>query len=225
MLVGMGRIRRFGRAPSASWRAFGTPDPELIATGELAHGTIKQIAPSGRDYKALLTREGLNADSSCWMRVQVVREGGLPYTITTNQDLPELYLEHLRSGVETRAVWVAADDFNRIWVDVSRPAPVVRMGPLPDHAPVVWIPQRGKPVTVTVVSSYYLGFNDMNDRELHSVTIMVFGPGAKPYRLSVENLVSADGLRRLFPGSRLPAWRGYHHDAVVIDFDAEHLPL
>jgi hypothetical protein len=225
MLDRMGHIRRFGRAPSVGRRAFGGPDPELVATGDLAHGTIKRISPSSRDYKLVLTREGIDAESSCVLQVQVVREGDIPYSVTTNQDIPAIYLEHLKSGIETRAVWVAADDRNRIWVDVSRPAPVVRMGPLPEHAPLLWIAERGKPVTVTVVSSYYLGFNDALDRELHSVTVMVFGPGAKPYRLSVENPVSADGMKRLYPGSRLPARRGYYHDAVVIDFDAEHVPL
>ncbi|GGF37886.1 hypothetical protein [Subtercola lobariae] len=221
----------FSKASSAASRTFGVADSELIKTGVPGHGTIVSVTPGRRGGDTLIGGgigdDGMH-ETTCAILLQVVSEGGLPFMATAYQRVPDIHIAQLNSGTESRAVWVDAHDKTRITIDLTRPAPCVRMGRPPhsdeaDTGSADWLTANGKLIAVTIVSSRYLGFHDYRDREIHLVTMTVLPPEASPYRVSIGNPVSAEGLRGLYPGSHLPARLGHHHDSVLVDFEAGQL--
>lgn len=194
----------------------GSPDGDLIRTGELARGNVLAVTATGMTMQIA---NGL-VERKCELTVRVYRNGLAPYDTTTTQRVQEVYIPQLASGGAWVAVRVDPADPRRIVVDFSVPAPEVQVAAGEGETGAAWILANGTPVEAILVQAQPLDMTGPTGDRVYAVTATIIDGDAAPYQVQVGNAVPAAALPLLYPGSRLPARRGSGTDDIVIDFAA-----
>lgn len=198
----------------------GSPDDDLIRTGELARGNVIGVTPGGMTMQVA---NGL-VERKCDLTVRVYRDGQTPYDATTTQRVQEVYIPQLSSGAAWVAVRVDPADPQRIVVDFATPAPDVQVAAGAGETGAAWILANGAPVDAVIVQAQPLDMTGPTGDQVYAITATIVDGEAPPYQVQVGNAVPASALPLLFPGSRLPARRGRANDDIVIDFSAAAPP-
>lgn len=198
----------------------GSPDDDLIRTGELARGNIIGVTASGMTMQIA---NGL-VERKCDLTVRVYRNGQAPYDATTTQRVQEVYIPQLSSGAAWVAVRVDPADPRRIVVDFATPAPDVQVAAGAGETGAAWILANGTAVEAVIVQAQPLDMTGPTGDPVYAITATIVDGDADSYTVQVGNAVPKAALPLLFPGSRLPARRGRARDDIVIDFAAAAPP-
>lgn len=194
-------------------KLLGSPDGSLMATGELARGTIVSVRPTGMTMQVM---NGL-VERTCELGVRVYRDGHPPYDAVATQRVQEVYIPQLSSGQAWVAVRVDAANPSRIAVDFSAPAPEVQVAASEGADSAARILANGRPVDVVVVGAQKLGMTGPTGDDIYALTLTVVDGATPPYEVRVGNAVPAAALPLMFPGSRLPARCGTEPTDIVVD--------
>lgn len=194
----------------------GSPDDDLIRTGELARGHILALSASS------LSMSVLNAlpERKCTFTVQVYREGHAPYQTTASQRIQEVYIPQLASGRAWVAVRVDPTNPARIALDFASAPPEVRIEASEGQESAADIMVTGRPVDVVLVQAQPLGMTAPTGDAVYLLNLTVIDGTEAPYQTQVGNAVPATSLPVLFPGSRLHARKGEGPGDIVVDWAA-----
>ena len=195
----------------------GSPDDDLIATGELARGNITAVRATGMTMQVM---NGL-VERKCELGVRVYRNGHAPYDAVASQRVQEVYIPQLSSGAAWVAVRVDPANPARIAVDFAAPVPEVQVAAGEGTTSAAWILQNGRPVEAVLVQAQKIDMTGPTGDQIYALTLTIIDGAEAPYEVQVGNAVPAAALPRLFPGSRLPARRGNEPTDIVVDWQAD----
>ncbi len=195
----------------------GSPDDDLLTTGELARGNITAVRATGMTLQVM---NGL-VERKCDLHVRVYRNGHAPYDAVVAQRVQEVYIPQLTSGAAWVAVRVDPANPARIALDFGAPVPEVQVAASDGTSSAAWILEHGRPVEAVLVQAQKLDMTGPTGDPVYALTLTIIDGTAAPYDVQVGNAVPPDAFPRLFPGSRLPARRGEGPGDIVIDWSAE----
>ncbi len=195
-------------------QAFGGADTELLRTGTLGRGRVVSVTPSGGTVQV----GGGLVERTCTFELMVLLDGQSPYRTTVTQRYPEVYLSQLSQPGAALAVRVDPAQSGHVAIDLSVPAPSVRLARASGPGTAEHILETGTDATVVMVAFAPAGYQDYRGYEMYFFTLTVATGAPQPYQVAAGNAVPPEALPLLFPGSKLHARVGADPNQVVVDF-------
>jgi len=194
----------------------GGVDPQLLSTGILARGEVREVTLSG----TTVTIMNGPVQRKCTFRMQVLMDGAQPFEASFAQRVPEIVIPQLQQQGVVLAVRVDAADHSRIAIDFANQPPQVRLPEVTGHGSAADILATGKPITVVLVADQLFGVQNSKGDPVHALTLTVATGVETPYQIQVGNAVPASALPLVYPGSKLHAKLGDAPGDVVVDWAA-----